>query len=251
MCLIALAWQLHPDYPLIIAANRDEFYARPTAPAMFWEDSPAILAGRDLSAGGTWLGVTRSGRFAALTNFRNPRAATAERSRGVLVSAYLQGDDDPMAYAERVAAEGEHYGGFHLLLGTPQALVVVGNQGQPPQRLSSGVYVLSNHRLDTPWPKVEKARQRLYAALAAPAPETLLVLLADEEIPADELLPDTGVGLHVERMLSPLFIRTPQYGTRASTVLMLGQQRIYFSEQTFVAGEPSERSTFEFDLLPT
>ncbi|MDI1301720.1 MAG: NRDE family protein [bacterium] len=250
MCLIALAWQVQPDYPLIIAANRDEFYRRATAPARFREESPAVLAGRDLEAGGTWMGVTRTGRFAALTNFRNPAAATGERSRGLLVSDYLEGSSDPMAYAETVAAEGSLYGGFHLLLGTPGELVVVGNQGMPPQRLAAGIYVLSNHELDTPWPKVEKARRALDAALAAAEPGALMALLADEEIAADEHLPDTGVGLPLERMLSPLFIRSPQYGTRASTVLMLGHERIYFSEQTFVGGEPGERSTFEFDLLP-
>lgn len=251
MCLIALAWQVQPDYPLIIAANRDEFYHRATAPARFWEESPTVLAGRDLVAGGTWMGVTRTGRFAALTNFRNPAVAAGSRSRGLLVSAYLQGSDDPMAYAESVAAKGALYGGFHLLLGTPEELVVVGNQGEAPQRLSSGVYVLSNHQLDTPWPKVEKARRSLHAALPVAAPERLLALLADEEVAADEHLPDTGVGLVLERMLSPLFIRSPQYGTRASTVLMQDDhRRIYFSEQTFVAGEPGERSTFEFDLLP-
>lgn len=250
MCLIALAWQMHPAYPLIIAANRDEFYHRQAAAAKFWPESPSVLAGRDLSAGGTWMGVTRHGRFAALTNYRDPAAPAAVRSRGLLASAYLQGSEDPMAYAEAVTAEGDLYGGFHMLLGTPQALVVVGNQGQPPQRLSAGIYVLSNHRLDTPWPKAEKARRGLATNLAAPTPEALFALLADAEPAADEDLPDTGVGLSVERMLSPLFIRTPQYGTRASTVLMLGPHRVYFTEQTFVAGEPAERSAFEFDLLP-
>ena len=250
MCLIALAWQAHPDYPLIIAANRDEFYRRETAPARFWEDAPSLLAGRDLVAGGTWMGVTRTGRFAALTNFRDPDAAAGARSRGLLVSTYLQGEDDPVSHAESVAAEGRFYGGFHLLLGTPETLVLAGNQGLPPQRLTPGVYALSNHRLDTPWPKVEKARRGLLASLLAAEPDMLLALLRDDEVAADAHLPDTGVGLPLERLLSPLFVRSPQYGTRTSTVLMLGRERIYFSEQTFVEGEPGERSTFEFDLLP-
>lgn len=250
MCLITLAWQAHPDYPLIVAANRDEFYRRASAPARFWEDAPSVLAGRDLAAGGTWVGVTRSGRFAALTNVRQPGAAAGERSRGLLVSAYLRGSDDPMAYAQAVAAEGGLYSGFNLLLGTPEELIVVSNRGASPQRLQAGVHGLSNHQLDTPWPKVEKAKRSLQATLSSPTQEALLAMLTDHEVAADETLPDTGVGLAMERMLSPLFIRSPLYGTRASTVLMLGRQRGFFTEQTFLEGEPGERSTFAFDFLP-
>jgi uncharacterized protein with NRDE domain len=250
MCLITLAWQAHPDYPLILAANRDEFYQRAATPARFWDESPLLLAGRDLSAGGTWLGVTRQGRVAALTNYREPGAARGERSRGLLVSAFLQGDSDPMAYAQAVAGEGEHYGGFNLLLGTPHEMVVVSNRGMAPRHLPAGVHGLSNHLLDTPWPKVEKAKSALSAQLAAPTDVALLQLLADHEIAADAQLPDTGVGLMMERMLSPLFIRSPQYGTRVSTVLMVGRGRIHFTEQTFNEGEPGEVSHFSFDRLP-
>lgn len=250
MCLITLAWQAHPDYPLILAANRDEFYQRAATPARFWDESPQLLAGRDLAAGGTWLGVTRQGRVAALTNYREPGAVRGERSRGLLVSGFLQGRDDPMAYAQAVAAEGEHYGGFNLLLGTPNELVVLSNRGMAPRHLPAGVHGLSNHLLDTPWPKVEKARAGLSALLPAATDADLLKLLADHDIAPDERLPDTGVGLVMERMLSPLFIRSAQYGTRVSSVLMLGRQRISFTEQTFDAGEPGEISRFSFDRLP-
>jgi len=250
MCLIALAWQAHPDYPLIVAANRDEFYRRPATPARFWEDSPSVLAGRDRLAGGTWMGVTRSGRFAALTNFREPGAVAGERSRGLLVSTYLEGAEDPLAYAGRVAAEGAAYSGFSLLLGTPDELIVVSNRGAAPQHVTAGVHALSNHQLDTPWPKVEKARHDLQRSLPAPSPEKLLALLTSQAVAADELLPDTGVGLPLERMLSPLFIRSPHYGTRVSTALMLGRERIHFAEQTFDEGEPGECSAFVFDRLP-
>lgn len=250
MCLITLAWQAHPDYPLILAANRDEFYQRAAAPARFWEESPALLAGRDLSAGGTWLGVTRQGRMAALTNYREPGAVRGERSRGLLVSAFLQGDSEPMAYAQTVALEGGHYGGFNLLLGTPNEMVVVSNRGMAPRHLGAGVHSLSNHLLDTPWPKVEKASAGLKDRLADPTDEALLELLADHEIAPDEQLPDTGVGLPMERLLSPLFIRSPQYGTRVSTVLKVGRERIHFTEQTFNEGEPGERSHFSFDRQP-
>ncbi len=251
MCLIALAWQAHPEFPLIVAANRDEFYGRPALPARFWEDAPSVLAGRDLEAGGTWLGVTRQGRFAALTNYREPGAAKGMRSRGLLVSRFLEGHDTPHDHAQTVAAEGSEYSGFSLLLGTPDSLVAVSNRGLAPTRMAPGIHGLSNHLLDTPWPKVEKAKAGLAAALHAPVmEEALLGMLADAEPAAEPRLPDTGVGLAMERLLSPLFIRSSGYGTRVSTVLQLGA-RTRFLEQTFDQGEPGECSRFAFDLMRT
>ncbi len=252
MCLIALAWQSHADFPLVVMANRDEFHRRPALPARFWPEAPQMLAGRDLSAGGTWLGLTRQGRFAALTNYRDPAAAPGERSRGLLVSRFLQGRASAWEYAQQVAAEGGQYGGFNLLLATPQELVVLGNRGMAPRRLSAGIYGLSNHLLDTPWPKVEKARVGLRQALQAPVlvPEALLQLRADDAQAADTALPDTGVGLAMERLLSPLFIRSPQYGTRASSAVLLGHERACFVEQTFDEKGARELSRFAFDLLP-
>lgn len=247
MCLIALAWQSHPDYPLIVAANRDEFHARATAPARFWPEAPALLAGRDLVAGGTWLGVTRGGRFAALTNFREPHGARGERSRGLLVSEYLLGQESPEAYAAAVMARAGHYGGFNLLLADERTLLALSNRGQPPRRLPPGVYALSNHLLDSPWPKVARARQALQAQLAAPTVEGLLALLADDAAAPDEALPDTGVGLALERLLAPPFIRSPLYGTRASTVLLAGRERIRFVEQAFGPAGPGARADFAFD----
>lgn len=254
MCLITLAWQAHPDHPLILAANRDEFYARATAPARFWPEAPQLLAGRDLAAGGTWLGVTRQGRFAALTNYREPRPVSGGQSRGLLVSRFLAGTDSPWSHAQQVAAAADDYAGFNLLLGTPDELVIVSNRGTAPRRLEPGVHGLSNHLIDTPWPKVEKAKAGLQANLLAGDVATeeaaLLALLADTHQAPDMALPDTGVGLAMERLLSPLFIRSPLYGTRASTVLLLGRERVHFLEQTFEQGEPAERSQFAFDLLP-
>jgi uncharacterized protein with NRDE domain len=250
MCLIALAWQAHPDYPLIVMANRDEFHRRPAAPARFWPEAPSLLAGRDLSAGGTWLGVTRQGRFAALTNYRDPAAPPGERSRGLLVSQFLMGHERAISYAATVAAEGRHYGGFNLLLGDREALVIVSNRGTAPARLAPGIHGLSNHLLDTPWPKVAKARAGLQTRLAEPNADTLLALLGDQAVAADADLPETGIGLAMERMLSPLFIHSPQYGTRASTVLLMGHERVSFSEQTFDQDGPVQRSRFSFDLLP-
>jgi uncharacterized protein with NRDE domain len=250
MCLIVLAWQAHPEYPLVLAANRDEFHHRPARPARFWEEAPELLAGRDLSAGGTWLGVTRHGRFAALTNFREPGAAAGVRSRGLLVSAFLQGDMTPLAYAQEVADQAAHYSGFNLLVGDAGTLVAVGNRGTPPTLLEPGVHGLSNHLLDTPWPKVQRSRAALAALLPSPRRENLLALLADDRPAPDDALPDTGIGLPMERALSPVFIRAPGYGTRASSVLLLGRERIGFAEQVFVDGEPGELSLFEFDRQP-
>lgn len=250
MCLIAVAWQSHPDYPLIVLANRDEFHARPAAPAQFWEESPAVLAGRDLSAGGTWLGVTRQGRFAALTNVREPGMAQGERSRGLIVSAYLQGNDSPEAYVAQVTAEGQAYSGFNLLACDGDSLWWTSNRGAGPRRLDPGVYMLSNHLLDTPWPKVELLRAGLLAQLPHPAPEALLALLQDEREAADIDLPDTGIGLVMERMLSAPFIRSAHYGTRASTVLLAGHARIRFVEQGHGPDGPLARSEFAFDRLP-
>lgn len=249
MCLIALAWQVHPDYPLVVAANRDEFHARATEPARFWPEAPTLLAGRDLAAGGTWMGVTRQGRFAALTNFREPGAAKGQLSRGLLVSEYLQSELAPLAFAEAVMARAERYSGFNLLLADGRELVVVSNRGTAPRRLSPGVYALSNHLLDTPWPKVERARRDLQAAMAAPALDPLLHLLADDAAAPDEELPDTGVGPAMERLLSPPFIRSPAYGTRASTVLLAGRDRIRFVEQSFGPEGPGARADFSFDRL--
>ncbi len=246
MCLIALAWQAHPEYPLIVAANRDEFHRRPAQAARFWPEAPALLAGRDLAAGGTWLGITRTGRFAALTNVREPGAPQGSRSRGLLVSGFLQGADSPQAYAAAVAADGAHYSGFNLLVGDAGSLWWVSNRAPAPMPVTPGVHALSNHLFNTPWPKVQRARDGLTAALAAPTPEALFALLADDRAAPDDELPDTGVGLAMERLLSPPFIRSGGYGTRCSSVLLAGRERIFFAEQTFTPDGEGERSAFGF-----
>lgn len=218
MCLIVVGWRAHPDFPLVVAANRDEFYARPTALAGRWLDAPAILGGRDLEAGGTWLGATETGRFAAVTNVREPGAAQGARSRGGLTRDFLLG---AMPAADYVAAiDGRKYSGFNLLAADADNLWYRSNRDGEPRRLADGIYGLSNHLLDTPWPKLVSARQRFAAALAAlPATEAFFDMLADDNIVADEHLPQTGVPLEWERRLSAIFVRSPTYGTRASTVL--------------------------------
>ena len=239
MCLILIAHAAHPEFPLVIAANRDEYYQRPTARAAFWQDHPHILAGRDLECMGTWLGVTRGGRFAALTNFRDPRdRKTDAPSRGQLVSDFLVSDQEPREYLEEVGRQAQRYNGFSLLAGDMDGVFYFCSREAAVQKLSPGIHGLSNHLLDTPWPKVARGKQRLQAALAGePNAETLLDLLHDREPAAEGELPDTGVGADLERVLSPALIVSPQYGTRSSTAVLFGRDgSVSFTERTILPG---------------
>jgi len=217
MCLIVVGWRVHPDYPLVVAANRDEFYARPSVDAGRWPEAPRIIGGIDREAGGTWLGIAENGRFAAVTNVREPGVPQGERSRGHLPRDFLLGDETAESFGGRI--DGSLYSGFNLLLGDGQTLVYCSNRTATPTRLEPGVYGLSNHRLDTPWPKLVKARQRFAAALEQLPDETaFFALLADQAIEADDKLPQTGVPLAWERRLSAVFVQSENYGTRASTL---------------------------------
>jgi uncharacterized protein with NRDE domain len=222
VCLILIAWQAHPDYPLVVAANRDEFYARRTASADFWPDHPQILAGRDLEGDGTWLGITRTGRFAALTNYRDPASHKPQApSRGKLVADFLAGDATIETYLD--ALDATAYNGFNLLLGDGRKLVAFSNISMQRHELAPGVYGLSNALLDTPWPKVGAGKTALSGALAAlPDESALFQLLRDATHHPDAALPATGVSLEWERLLSAAFIRSPEYGTRCSTVIKVG-----------------------------
>jgi uncharacterized protein with NRDE domain len=227
MCLILLAWRAHPEYPLVFAGNRDEAYARPSAAARFWADDPEIFGGKDLDKGGTWLGVTRSGRLAAVTNYRDGAAArTPPRSRGELAADFLRGADSPRAYLEGVAARASDYGGFTLIVTDLQRMCWISNRGGGIGEVAPGVHGLSNHLLDTPWPKVTRGKQRLSALMKANEADLvagLLDALADRAVAADSELPDTGVGLQRERELSPAFVAGERYGTRASTALLVSR----------------------------
>lgn len=222
MCLIVFAWR--PEHPLALrlAANRDEFYARPSATLGEWKEAPGLFAGRDLEAGGTWLGITASGRFAALTNIRDPRQPNRTRSRGELSADFLRSDMSPQAYLQQVMRSAEQYAGFNLLLGDTTQLWHFNSHEGEARRLESGVYGLSNASLDTPWPKLVQARRALQTSTEADD-ETLMAIMADNQQAADHLLPDTGVGLATERLLSSIFITSAAYGTRASTALALQQ----------------------------
>jgi uncharacterized protein with NRDE domain len=221
MCLIVFAWRPEHDLPLVMAANRDEFYARPSLPLGGWEDAPGLYGGRDLEAGGTWLGIGPQGRFAALTNLRDPRQPPRGRSRGELPVQFLRSPLAPEAFLMDVAQRAGDYSGFNLLIGDRQQLWLLNSRSGMPEQLSEGLYGLSNAGLDTPWPKVEKAKALLSECLIAPQVPTLLDLLHDGQQAEDAQLPDTGVGLNTERLLSSIFIATHSYGTRASTVLLV------------------------------
>jgi len=250
MCLILLAWKADGDYPLVLAANRDEFYDRPSAAADFWEEDPDLLAGRDLQEGGTWLGMTRTGRVAALTNYRDPASLKAGApSRGRLVVDYLRGRENPAAYLDGIAPAGG-YNGFNLLVGNPDELFCFSNRGGR-HRVEPGIHGLSNRLLDTPWPKVERGKEALAALLkkGKPTPEKMLDLLADQSRPPEGSLPDTGVGLEWERILSPLFIVSPVYGTRSSTVLLVDRSgEVTFVERTFNNGADPRTPRFSFSV---
>ncbi|PAU88342.1 hypothetical protein CK507_07260 [Pseudomonas sp. WN033] len=234
MCLIAFAWQV-ADQPLLLLGNRDEFHARPTRNAQFWEPEghPELLAGKDLEAGGTWLGITRQGRFASLTNIRAPGARKGPLSRGALVLDYLTGQQSPAEYLQQVAMNAEQYAGFNLLVGDRQQLWHLNSRSGQAESLSPGIYALSNAGLNSPWPKLVALRQGLEARLHADDRQ-LLQLLADPRTYPDEQLPDTGISLEWERLLSAAFIVSAEYGTRASSLLRLkADGEVVFIEQRF------------------
>lgn len=218
MCLIVVGWQAHADYPLVVAANRDEFYARPTAQAARWSAAPQVIGGLDLEAGGTWLGITETGRFAAVTNVREPNLNKGASSRGNLTHDFLLSAISATDYAGQL--DGSRYSGFNLLLCDGDSLVYCSNRDGQPRSLAPGIYGLSNHLLDSPWPKLVQAREKFAQALPQLPDETAFFeLLADQTIVADHALPRTGVALDWERLLSAVFVKSENYGTRASTVV--------------------------------
>jgi uncharacterized protein with NRDE domain len=249
MCLIFVALKNHSKYKLVVAANRDEFYDRKTAPASFWKDHPEILGGRDLEAMGTWLGMTRGGRICMVTNFRDLKNLKQNApSRGKLVTDFLAGKSIAEEYLQKLAPGAGQYNGFSLIAGTVDALYYLSNFKEGLIHLNSGLFGLSNHLLETPWPKVEKGKKEIMALLqgAVIQPDDLFQVLSDEMQSPDEQLPDTGVGPELERALSAAFIKSPGYGTRSSTVIFVDydnhvsfHERVYdpltsgFSYQTF------------------
>jgi uncharacterized protein with NRDE domain len=254
MCLVVFAYDHHPDYWLIFGANRDEFRNRPTEPARYWSSAPHVLAGRDRQAGGTWMGVTTTGKFAAVMNYRDPRNKIVDSpSRGKLVSAYLlETSLTPEVYQSTLLRDGRQYNGFNLLFGTIDKLYYFTNRGNSSGLIPPGIHGISNHLLDSRWPKVDIAKSRLDAIVKHENfdPEEIFSALSDPVPFADNLLPDTGVGLERERMLSPLFINDEEYGTRSSTVVLAGRDgKVTFIERTFDHGTgTSPTQSYNFQL---
>ncbi len=225
MCLILLAWKVHPDFPLVIAANRDEFHARPARPMGWWPENENILAGKDLKEGGTWLGVHRDGTFASLTNYRDPKSHRPDAAtRGALVLDYLNGESPPDAFLQRLAQDNRTFNGYNLIAGNRDEAFVYSNVDGVMHPVEPGVHGVSNHLWDTPWPKVEKGRRFLSSVLnldPSSWSRSLMQFLSDSTPATDASLPDTGVGIDMERPLSAPFVKMPDYayGTRCSTVV--------------------------------
>ncbi|MGL5741534.1 MAG: NRDE family protein [Legionella sp.] len=244
MCLALIAIQQHHQYPLIILSNRDEFYKRATVPAHYWADAPNVFAGQDLVGGGSWLGVAQNGRFALVTNYRNPKAYDVSLlSRGLLIKDYLQGTLGPSAYIETISSRSHHYNLFNLIVGDLNEVIYYSNAAETSKKLAAGLYGLSNHLIDTPWYKVLKAKELLHHELVTLSTQNdqaqieahLLPILEDQTLAPDDLLPQTGISKEFEKSLSSIFVNVPQYdyGTRSSTLLLYAQNSIYFAERGF------------------
>jgi uncharacterized protein with NRDE domain len=255
MCLIFLSLNQHPEYKLILAANRDEFYNRLTAPAQFWRDNPRIVGGRDLEAMGTWLGMTRSGKISMLTNYRDPKHINPSApSRGKLVSDFLMENISASDYIYNVSLQGKQYNGFNLLVGTVDELYYYSNYKEGVRYLSSGFYGLSNHLLDTPWPKIVQGKEIMDPLFRASVPDTEKIFRAmfSETIAPDDQLPDTGLSPERERALSSMFIKTPNYGSRCSTVILVTRDnQVMFAERTYDLKEFSfTTQSYHFEVEP-
>lgn len=252
MCLIILALKQHPVYDLILMSNRDEFYERPTKVAGFWDDFPDLLAGKDSQGGGTWLGITKTGRIAALTNYRNPALIKAgSPTRGRLVSDFLKGEDTIEGYIEKIDNEAGLYNGFSLILGVGKRLVYYSNINRQSMELSPGIHGLSNHLINTPWPKVDRGKSQLERLIKNEgkfSEAEAFNILYDRYKPDDSILPDTGVGIERERMLSPIFIRSPDYGTRSSTLILIDRNgHVMFIEKSHTPGT-NKTGVLRFDF---
>ena len=252
MCLLLMGLHAHPRYKLILAANRDEYYDRPTAPAAFREESPGLLAGKDLRGGGTWLGITREGRLAAITNYRDPSSNKADApSRGELVSGFLLSHEDPQKYLARLAARAHQYNGFNLVAGCNDQYYWHSNRGNGTKLLKPGIYGVCNHLLDTPWPKIRKSQGGFqrgpFSVPEISNRKPSLKYFRTVQPHRMKNLPHTGVGLEWERILGPVFVESDNYGTRSSTVLLIGpQNRVTFIERTFHISPNPHHTDAEF-----
>jgi uncharacterized protein with NRDE domain len=258
MCIAYLAISANPRWPLFIAANRDEFHQRASLPAAPWSERPDVIAGIDCLGKGSWLGITRQGRYALLTNYRDPsRLISDAPSRGELVSQYLTNLESPASYSQRIHDAGPAYNGFNLIVGDLNSACYVGNRAAQtePQTLQPGRYIVSNHLLDTPWPKAERLRTALDSFALEGLEQSLtpiFEILKDNTPAEDHTLPSTGLTLERERLLSSPFIISPDYGTRCSTVIAVhASGRVFFSEVSYdESGRSTQRHDWPFSLVP-
>lgn len=254
MCVLYFAYKVHEEYPLIVAANRDEFYERSTAPIHFWEDHPMILAGRDLKEMGTWMGVTTSGRFAALTNYRDPNEPTENKiSRGHLVTDYLKSDINTFRFLEEQQIRRNKYRGYNLIAGNHEALYYYSNVQNEITELEPGIYGLSNHFLDTPWPKVVKGKEDMTQCISRDNEidqECLFQTLKNRDWAERNKLPDTGIGIEWEEKLSSIYIDTENYGTRSSTVMTISNDnKADVTERSLINNQMNTAHyTFDIDM---
>lgn len=250
MCLILFAYNTHPEYKLILAANRDEFYKRPTRQAHWHGTNPDILSGIDKYAGGTWMGISENGRLAALTNYRNPADMQPHRaSRGKLVYDFLKSSLNATSYSGVLTETAKQYNGYNLIFGNVDNLCYYSNKIGDVLELNAGIYGLSNHLLDTPWPKVTNGKRKLRSVINREfSTENLLSMMHDETIAPDDQLPSTGVSSEKEKMLSPMFIRSVEYGTRCTSVILVDRSgAVTFTERSFNSENTSD-ITFRFRL---
>jgi uncharacterized protein with NRDE domain len=245
MCLIVFAWDVHPKYKLILAANRDEFYHRPTAPLGYWEDQPEILGGRDLEAGGSWMAVNTKGKFAAVTNYRDLKNIKKDAtSRGEIPTNFLTQEISPMAYLEGIDSKASDYNGFNALIGDQKELLHYSNYENIINAIQPGIYGLSNALLDTPWPKVKRAKEKFSNIIHNDwTTSELIKMMEDDTLAQDAQLPDTGVPFDLEKGLSPMCIRMENYGTRCTTVITMDRVgQINFTERSFPVGERKDHT---------
>lgn len=256
MCIIFFAYKIHPQYKFVFAANRDEFYERPTKSAEFWSDYPDILAGRDLEKNGAWMGINKRGYFSAITNYRDFSLLIDEpMSRGNLVKDYLIENQSPKTYMDRVKAEKHRYNPFNLLVGHTSALYYYSNVDNEVKELKPGIYGLSNSLLDTPWPKLIRGKEMFKEIINSHREidyKDLQNILLDKWCPEDDKLPNTGIELEWEKVLSSIFIESQNYGTRASTVLLIGNKNhVTFIEKSLKNSNTKEWNEikYEFDII--
>jgi len=253
MCLLTFAWKTHPQYKLIFASNRDEFYKRNTAPAQYWDNAPNVLAGKDLEAGGTWMGINKNGRFTALTNYRDIENIKSQApSRGQLTLDYLQGLEAPQPYLENIFGNIDAYNGFNLLAGTPEEIYYLSNYEHKIRKLAPGIYGLSNALLDSDWFKVNRLKTKFTEIIqqADFSSQTLLDTLQDTTKPNDDQVQQTGLPMDRERMLSSMFIESPTYGTCSSAIVLMDyNHQVSFVERVYNTGNGAvKEQNFSFKI---